>query len=53
MRTELIKNRTHQSHRWKTVAASNDLDTLRQMMGKEDRIVDWNTLEIIEEGDAM
>lgn len=30
VQTEMLKNRTHQSYRWKTIAMSEDLEALRK-----------------------
>lgn len=30
VKTEMLKNRTHQSYRWKTIAMSEDLEALRK-----------------------
>ena len=40
VKTELTKNRTHQTFRWKAVAMSDDLGLLASMLGPYMRIVD-------------
>lgn len=47
VKTELTKNRTHQTYRWKQLAMSNDLEELKKYLSKYRRIIDWNTLEVI------
>ena len=49
VKTELLKNRTHQSHRWKQVAKSSDLVALKAIAAgrKGYRIIDWNTLKVV------
>lgn len=39
VKTEMLKNRTCQSYRWKQVAMSDDLEALKEMMGMFHRIV--------------
>lgn len=36
IQTEMLKNRTHQSHRWKTIAISEDLESLRKYKENKD-----------------
>ena len=50
VKTEMLKNTTHQTHRWKQVALSHTLDALKPYCGKGMRIIDWNTLEVVWEG---
>ena len=38
IKTELLKNRTHQSYRWKPVAVSEDLDALKGYKKECERI---------------
>ena len=40
VKTELTKNRTHQTFRWKAVAMSDDLGLLASMLAPYMRIVD-------------
>jgi hypothetical protein len=35
------------SFTWKQVAMSEDLESLKAIMGKNERIINWNTLEVI------
>ena len=35
------------SYTWKQVAMSEDLTALKVVMGKDQRIIDWETLEVI------
>lgn len=54
IQTEMLKNRTHQSYRWKTVAISADLEALKQFLKEskelnktgEYRIVDCDLNEV-------
>ena len=48
-KTELLKNRTHQSYRWKQVALCEDKSALIKMMGREQRVINWDNLEVIVE----
>lgn len=36
VKTEMLKNRTHQSYRWKTIAMSEDLEALRKYKKNKD-----------------
>jgi len=35
------------SYIWKQVAMSEDLEALKAIMGKDQRIINWETLEVI------
>lgn len=45
--TEMLKNRTYQSYRWKQLAISNDLEELKKRLKEYRRIINWETLEVI------
>ena len=45
--TEYTPNRTYQPYSWKEIALSDNLKALSAMKGKEDRIIDYNTLAIL------
>jgi len=49
VKTELTKNRTCQSYRWKQVALCEAIEPLEQIMGKYHRIINWDTLEVIKQ----
>lgn len=42
VKTELTKNRTHQTFRWKQVAMSDDLESLMSFLKPYTRIIDDN-----------
>ena len=35
------------SYTWKQVAMSENLESLKAIMGKDERIINWETLEVI------
>lgn len=39
------------SYTWKQVAMSDDLEALKAIMGKGQRIIDWDTLKVIHQSD--
>ena len=39
------------SYTWKQVAMSDDLEALKAIMGKGQRIIDWDTLKVIHKSD--
>lgn len=42
VQTEMLKNRTHQSYRWKTIAMSEDLGALRKFKeNKGNKLMDY------------
>lgn len=45
--TEMLRNRTHQSFRWKQIALSDDLTLLKNMMGSYQRIVRQHPYEVV------
>lgn len=47
VKTELTKNRTHQSYRWKDYALSNNLKALIKIKSINDRIINYKTLEVL------
>ncbi|MFO1442842.1 hypothetical protein KDN24_06390 [Bacillus sp. Bva_UNVM-123] len=45
--TEITKNRTCQTVRWKQVAISDSIEALKEIKQPHMRIIDWNTLKVI------
>jgi len=47
VKTELTKNRTHQTYRWKQLAMCDDHRPLVGIMEKNQRVVNWDNLEVV------
>jgi hypothetical protein len=47
VKTELTKNRTCQSHRWKQVALCETADPLIKMMRENQRVINWDNLKVV------
>ena len=47
VKTELTKNRTHQTFRWKDYALSNSFEELLKIKKDNDRIINYETLEVL------
>ena len=45
VKTELIKNRTHQTFRWVGIALSDDKEELKKYLNENRRIVDFEGVE--------
>lgn len=53
IKTEMMKNRTHQTYRWKTIALSEELEKLKEYQKnnsiKNGRIIDTNNKDRVVE----
>ncbi|RHW37305.1 hypothetical protein D1B31_16190 [Neobacillus notoginsengisoli] len=47
VKTEMLKNQTHQSFRWKEIALSNDKNILISMLQPYERVIQRYPLEVI------